>query len=54
MSPTVKQNAEVKITEENEDDHSDNSLNMSSLPRKSGISDNTAKSATMPNQSGFI
>ena len=42
-------NTEVKITEENEDENSESSLDMSSLPRKSAISDNTAKSAATPN-----
>ena len=40
----VQQN---KITEENnEDDNSDDSINDSSLPRKSAISDLTAKSGS--------
>ena len=47
----VQQN---KITEENnEDDNSDDSINDSSLPRKSAISDLTAKSGS-PNQNGII
>jgi hypothetical protein len=53
MSPKVKENPETKkITEENEDENSDGSLNTDMLPRKSAISDNTFKSNATPNQGG--
>ena len=50
-----KKEEQVKITEENEDDQSDssNSMNSSSLPRKSAISDLTAKSGS-PNTGGIL
>lgn len=44
---------QIKITEENEDSHSESSMNSRSLPRKSAISDLTAKS-TSPNQGGIL
>jgi hypothetical protein len=52
VSPTTKNNPEVKITEENEDENSDGSVNTGSIPRKSGISTNTFKSTATPNQGG--
>lgn len=52
-SPKKKEEQQVKITEENEDDQSDSSMNSSSLPRKSAISDLTAKSGS-PNTGGIF
>ena len=53
-SPKKKED-QVKITEENEEDdeQSDSSVNRSSLPRKSAISDLTAKSGS-PNTGGIF
>lgn len=57
-SPGVKTSSkkedQIKITEENEDDSSESSsMNSSSLPRKSAISDLTAKSGS-PNTNGIF